>query len=256
MLQIAPALQVSLARSEDDIRAAQRLRYIVFVQEFGSRGTGVDVLNCLETDSFDNHADHLILRDARQSDTETRGVVGTYRLMTQDHANAAGGFYSASEFDLTPLLVCGKRLLELGRTCLHPEYRRGPGLMLLWQGLADYVAQRGIQLLFGTASFPGTDLTRLQHPISHLHANYLTPQSYRVASWQEQTMPLLPEDRIERKSAMRDTPALIKSYLKLGGTIGQGVYVDEAFNTTDVCLILPTDTASFKPAARPDRPLG
>lgn len=241
MLQNAPSLHVSLARTEDDLRAAQRLRYDVFVTELGGTGDGVDHARRLETDAFDAHADHLLLRDARRLDSDTDGVVGVYRLMTKDHAAAAGRFYSASEFDLSKLVSSGRTLLELGRSCLHPDHRGGAGLLALWQGLAEYVALREIDLLFGTASFHGTDQNRLIQPISHLHAVYLAPENLRVTARMPQTTALLPPDRIDRKTAMRDTPALIKSYLKLGGMIGQGVYVDHAFNTTDVCLILETD---------------
>ncbi|MCI5112954.1 MAG: GNAT family N-acetyltransferase [Marivita sp.] len=247
MLQNAPQLQVSLARTDDDLRAAQRLRYEVFVAELGGDGDGVDHAARLECDDFDAHADHLLLRDLRYGEGGDAPVAGVYRLMTARHAAAAGRFYSASEFDLGPLLDSGLSLLELGRSCLHPDHRGGPALMALWQGLAEYVARQNIDILFGTASFHGTDLTALLNPISHLHAAYLAPEHLRVTSRMGADMALLPPDRIDRKAAMRDTPALIKSYLKLGGTIGQGVFVDHAFNTTDVCLIL--DTARMSSAA-------
>ena len=241
MLQNAPPFHVSLARTEADLHAAQRLRYDVFVAELGGTGAGVDHANRRETDAFDAHADHLLLRDTRRLDSDTDGVVGVYRLMTERHAAAAGRFYSESEFDLTQLKASGRRLLELGRSCLHPDHRGGAGLMALWQGLADYALQNRIEVLFGTASFHGTDLGRLLNPISHLHATYLAPEPLRVTSRMAQPVDLLPPEQVDRKAAMRDTPALIKSYLKLGGTIGQGVFVDHAFNTTDVCLILETD---------------
>lgn len=250
MLQTAPKYQVSLARSEADIRAAQRLRYEVFVDELGGNGDEIDHVAQIEADAFDAHADHLLLRDLRGDPDD---VIGVYRLMTEAHAKAAGRFYSANEFDLTPLLSSGLTLLELGRSCLRPAHRGGPALMALWQGLAGYVADRGIDILFGTASFHGTDLTALQQPISHLHAAYLAPEPLRVTSTMRPQPDLLPPEQIDRKAAMRDTPALIKSYLKLGGAIGQGVYVDAAFNTTDVCLILDTKQIY---AGRFDRPAG
>ncbi len=251
MLQNAPSFHVSLAQSEDDIRAAQRLRYDVFVAELGGGGAGVDHTLRLETDCFDSHADHLLLRDTRHPETDTDGVVGVYRLMTQDHAAGAGRFYSASEFDLSLLQHSGRPLLELGRTCLHRDHRGGAGMMALWQGLADYVAARDIEILFGTASFHGTDLTQLRQPISHLHTAYLAPPKLRVTSRMPQSEPILSPEHIDKKAAMRATPALIKAYLKLGGTIGQGVFVDHAFNTTDVCLILETsqlDSAALRRA--------
>lgn len=253
MLQNAPQFQVSLARSPHEIRAAQRLRYEVFVAELGGDGAGVDHRERLETDTFDAHADHLILRDVHRLDSETDGIVGVYRLMTAQHADAAGGFYSASEFDLTSLIESGLTLLELGRSCLHPDHRGGAALMALWQGLADYVRDARIDVLFGTASFHGTDGEALQHPISHLHETYLAPEHLRPRTIQSNDMTLLPSAQIDRKAAMRDTPALIKSYLKLGGTIGQGVFVDHAFNTTDVCLILETTNLSASTIGRPPR---
>lgn len=253
MLQSATPFQVSLARSEAEIRAAQRLRYDVFVSEFGSDGDGVDHENRLETDAFDAHADHLLLRDTRLNDGATDRIVGVYRLMTQTQADRAGGFYSASEFDLTPLETSGLSLLELGRSCLHPDYRGGAALMALWRGVAEYVSDRGIELLFGTASFRGTDAAALQHPISDLHRRFLAPPDLRVTSRMKREIALLPAERIDRKSAMRDTPALIKSYLKLGGFIGQGVYVDHAFNSVDVCVILKASDLDPSLLLRPDR---
>ncbi|MCR9107880.1 GNAT family N-acyltransferase [Marivita sp. XM-24bin2] len=253
MLQNAPQFQVSLARSPHEIRAAQRLRYEVFVAELGGDGPGVNHTERLEIDDFDAHADHLLLRDMHRPDSEADGIVGVYRLMTAQHAAAAGGFYSASEFDLTALTESGLTLLELGRSCLHPDHRGGAALMPLWQGLADYVRDNQIDLLFGTASFHGTDLDAVRHPVSHLHATYLAPEHLRPYTIQPTDMTLLPPHQIDRKAAMRDTPALIKSYLKLGGTIGQGVFVDHAFNTTDVCLILETTNLSSSNIGRSPR---
>lgn len=253
MLQIASPYQVSLARSEDEIRAAQRLRYEVFVAGLGGDGDGVDHDHRLETDAFDAHADHLVLRDARATDPETDGIIGVYRLMMQDHADRAGDFYSATEFDLTPLRTSGLRLLELGRTCLHRDHRGGAALMALWRGLAEYISAHRIDLLFGTASFHGTDVARLQHPLSDLHHRFLAPPELRVTSRMADPVALLPPDRIDRKRAMRDTPALIKSYLKIGGMIGQGVYVDHAFNTTDICVLVKASELDPAQLSRPDR---
>ncbi|WP_439122484.1 GNAT family N-acetyltransferase [Marivita sp.] len=254
MLQNAPQFQVSLARSDQDIRAAQRLRYEVFVAELGGDGKGVDHTQRLETDAFDAYADHLLLRDLRRPDRERDGVVGVYRLMRDQHAAKAGRFYSSFEFDLSPLQNKNLTLLELGRSCIHPNNRGGAALMALWQGLSDYVAQHEIDVLFGTASFHGTNQTALRNAISNLHADYLAPEHLRVTSRMSCDHTMLPKNQIDRKAAMRDTPALIKSYLKLGGTIGQGVFVDHAFNTTDVCLILEIAKLSPRALTRANRP--
>lgn len=240
MLADVSPLHVSVAQSAEDIRAAQRLRYDVFVDELGGDGPLVDHKNRLEVDAFDPFADHLILRDDRYLDGPTHGVVGVYRVMTRQHAKAAGRFYSADEFDLSVLVNSSLSLLELGRSCLHPDVRSGPGLMTLWQGLAAYVAAHGIDVLFGVASFHGTDQQRLRNALSHLHHAYLAPPQLRVTSTTPDALRILAPGEVDRKSAMRDTPALIKSYLKLGGFIGQGVFIDHAFNTTDVCMLLDT----------------
>ncbi|MBY6005624.1 GNAT family N-acetyltransferase [Salipiger bermudensis] len=235
---------VRLARDEADLRAAQRLRYEVFVAELGGGGALVDHAERLERDRFDPFFDHLILTDARREDA----VVGVYRLLRDDQAEAAGQFYSEDEYDLAPLRASGRRLLELGRSCLHPEYRGGTAMMHLWNALADYVRSHGIEILFGTASFHGTDVAALAQPLSLLHHRHLAPEPLRVRSKRFQSMDLLPEPEIDRRAAMRDVPALIKGYLRLGGVVGEGAFVDHAFNTTDICLVMDTARLNEKAA--------
>lgn len=235
----APQFQVRFAANSDDIAAAQRLRYDVFVAELGADGPLVDHAARREIDAFDAYADHLLLHDKTRPAGET--VVGVYRLLSQQGAAAAGQFYCAAEFDLTPLQQSGQRLLELGRSCLHPAYRGGGAMLLLWQALAQYVQQQQIDILFGVASFHGTDLEALAAPLGLLAQRHLAPPHLRVraiGAGARDPAPLA-EGKIDRLAAMRQTPALIKAYLRLGGVVGAGVYLDTAFNTTDVCLILP-----------------
>ena len=232
-----PSFSVFLAESERDLLEAQSLRYEVFVRELGATGEGVDHQARIEKDRFDQFSDHLLLRD------DTKGmVVGVYRLLREDQAERAGCFYTESEFDLSKLKVGGRRLLELGRSCLHRDYRGGIAMFHLWNALTDYVTSHGIEVLFGTASFHGTDAEKLAEPLSMLYHNHLAPEALRVHALSDhyQTMSLRCPEDIDRKSAMKQVPALIKAYLRLGGTVGDGAYVDHAFNTTDVCLILDT----------------
>lgn len=247
----APRFEARLAETDADRRAAQRLRYEVFVAELGGDGEMVDHAARLERDSFDAHAEQLLLIDrARGDDAETQ-VVGVYRLMTQDAAARAGQFYSESEYDLARLRASGRKLLELGRSCLHRDYRGGTAMLHLWTALADLVQARGIELLFGVASFHGTDLERLAAPLSLLHARHLAPEPLRVRARAAcfQAMDLVPAERLDRRAAMREVPALIKSYLRLGGVVGEGAFIDHAFNTTDVCLILDTEEMKARPRA-------
>jgi putative hemolysin len=237
--------ETRLARSSADLAQAQRLRYRVFVAELGGSGAGVDHASGLERDEFDAHAEHLLLIDrARPADQ----VVGVYRLMDEAAAARAGGFYSAAEYDLSALTGSGRRLLELGRSCLDVGYRGGAGMLHLWSALAAIVEARGIEVLFGVASFHGSDLKALAEPLSALAQWHLAPPELRPRSRVYQPMDLVPAERIDRARAMLAVPALIKAYLRLGGFVGDGAYVDQAFNTTDVCLVL--DRARTRPRQR------
>ena len=236
-----------IATTDSDLKAAQRLRYDVFVEELGGEGTMVDHDARLERDRFDPFFDHLVLRD------EARNlIVGVYRLLRGDQARRAGQFYSEDEYDLGVLKSSGRNLLELGRSCVHRDYRGGMALFHLWNGLSEYVAAHGIEVLFGVASFHGTDVAALAQPLSLLHQNHLAPPDLRVRAREAhfQTMNLVPGTAIDRRQAMIDTPSLIKAYLRLGGYVGEGAFVDHAFNTTDVCLVMDTARMNSKHARR------
>ncbi|KIC27474.1 GNAT family N-acetyltransferase [Leisingera sp. ANG-M6] len=235
MADTIPEFSVKIAETEEELRAAQALRYDVFVRELGGGGEMVDHEAGLERDRFDPYFDHMLVTDVAKG-----AVVGVYRLLRDDQAARAGQFYSEDEYDLTLLKASGRRLLELGRSCLHPDYRGGMAMFHLWSGLADYVEQHGIEVLFGVASFHGTDPQALANPLAMLHHNHLAPPDLRVRSKAFQSMDLVGVGDLDRKRAMVETPALIKAYLRLGGFVGEGAYIDRAFNTTDVCLVLDT----------------
>ncbi len=242
-----PDFEIRLASGPDDLRAAQRLRYQVFVEELGGDGSLVDHGARLEADRFDPYQDHLLLIDRARPG---RPVVGAYRLLSEAGARRAGGYYSEAEYDLEPLRGSGRRLLELGRTCLDPAYRGGAAMYHLWRGLADYVRRTGVEVLFGVASFHGTDSTALAQPLSFLHYRHRAPEALRVRARPPHglAMDLLSESAVDRRVAMLHTPALIKAYLRLGGAVGDGAWIDHAFNTTDVCLVM--DTARMNPRQR------
>lgn len=237
-----------LASSAEDITAAQRLRYEVFVAELGGDGPLVDHAARLERDAYDPFFDHLVLVDNRRDPAGLDHVIGAYRVLPGERRAAAGQFYSESEYDLTPLLVSGRRLLELGRSCVHADHRGGAAMFHLWNGLAEYVLERGIEVLFGVASFHGTDISTLAAPLSWLHHHHLAPPEMRVSArpMQRQEMALIPPDQLDRKAAMAATPALIKAYLRLGGFVGDGAWIDRSFNTTDVCLVMDTGRMSAR----------
>ena len=233
-------LSVRLAETDRDLLAAQRLRYKVFVEELGGQGTGIDHQERLERDAFDPYCEHLLLVDERRNTETLEDVVGVYRLLDEEGAERAGRYYTDAEYDLAPLKNSGRKLLELGRSCLHADHRGGTGMLQLWQGLGQFVEAQAIEVLFGVASFHGTNAAALTEPLSLLHHRYLAPDEMRVRSRNYQQMNLMAEDQIDRVSALRATPALIKAYLRLGGYVGDGAYVDHDFNTTDVCLVMDT----------------
>ena len=245
-----PRFTIRLAQSEADLLGAQRLRYRVFVEELGSDGALVDHHMRFERDRFDTVSHHLILIDEARQAKAPDHVVGVYRFMDQDGAARAGQFYSEDEYDLEILKSGGRRLLELGRSCIHRDFRGGLAMFHLWAGLARYVKEHEIEILFGVASFHGTDITRLAQSLSLLHHRHLAPPELRVRAIKSafQRMDLLPEAGIDRRAAMVQVPALIKAYLRMGGSLGEGAFVDHAFNTTDVCLVM--DTARLSPAAQ------
>ena len=244
-------LNVRLARSEEDRRSAERLRYKVFVEELGGDGPLVDHDNRFERDNFDPIYDQLVLVDDRLDTEGLEHVVGVYRLL-MDECATEHGFYSEGEYDLAVLRSSGRRLLELGRSCVAPEHRGGLGLHMLWKGLADYVRQHQAEVLFGVASLHGTSIESLALPLSHLHNAFLAPPDLRVRAVEHayQPMDLVPPAEIDRVAAMRAVPPLIKSYLRLGGFVGDGAFVDHAFNTTDICLVMDTAQMNMRALAR------
>ena len=242
------SFELRLAQTDRDLQAAQRLRYQVFVTELGGDGPMVDHHARLERDEFDSIFDHLILVDPRRDAVALDDVVGVYRLLPGDRVTATGRFYSEKEYDLSALKSSGRRLLELGRSCVHPDYRGSAAMYHLWTGLADYVAAHDIEVLFGVASFHGTDAAALAQSLAYLHHHHLAPKALRVHARPDhfQAMDVLPIDQLDRTLAMAGTPALIKAYLRLGGFVGEGAWIDHAFNTTDVCLLMDTDQMSDK----------
>lgn len=241
-------LVVRLARDERDLRAAQRLRYRVFVEELGGSGGLIDHKARLEIDAFDAVFDHLLLIDPTRSATDLADVVGVYRLLRSDKLTGAARFYSEDEFDLTALRATGRRLMELGRSCVDPDFRGGTAMLLLWNAVADYVLDNGVEIMFGPASFHGTDLAALAQPLSYLHNNHLAPPALRVSARAaaRAQMDTVPPDQIDKRAALAAIPPLIKAYLRLGGYVGDGAWVDHAFNTTDVCVVMDTHAMSAR----------
>jgi putative hemolysin len=224
-------LKVELALSTSDVRAAQRLRYQVFAEEMGAQVNGREP--GLDEDFFDPWCEHLLVRDC-----DTGGVVGTYRILTAERARQLGAFYSETEFDLTRLLLLRPRMVEIGRACVDARYRSGPAIMLLWQGLAQFMRERSYEYLIGCASVSMQDGgVNAQRVYEHIQPRHLAPIEYRVFPRHR----LAPRDGTvpPAGSGPVRVPSLLKGYLRLGAWIGGEPAWDPDFNTADLFVFLP-----------------
>ena len=227
MSRAEPRLAVSLARSAAEIADAQRLRYKIFAEELGARINGADGH---DADEFDAYCDHLIVRD-----DDTLRVVGTYRILPPHRARDAGRLYSDGEFDLARLAHLRPSLIEIGRSCVHRDYRSGAAILLLWAGLAQYMKANGYRHLIGCASAPLADGGMLAARLRDELQAHLSDAEYRV-------FPRLPfpHQRLEH-AAICEMPPLIKGYLRIGARVCGEPAWDPDFNTADFLLWLSLD---------------
>lgn len=240
------ALEVRLAETEAEVEAAQRLRYRVFYEEMAAIPSPAMREARRDFDHFDEFCDHLLVIDRERAEEDGQpAVVGTYRLLREVDAKRAGGYYTASEFDLSPMLAhqpAGANLLELGRSCVLKAYRSKPATMqLLWRGLMVYLTRFSIDLMFGCASFSGTDPQALALPLSYLHHFHAMPEAMRVRAIPSQyvDMNLMAKDAVDPKEAIRALPPMLKGYLRAGVFVGDGAVIDRQFHTTDVFIYCP-----------------
>lgn len=242
-------LTLRLAQTAEEIRACQRLRYRVFYEELAARASAEAQATRLDADRFDAICDHLLVilagsggaaAGTAMADGE---LVGTYRLLRQEVAEANGGFYTQGEFDIAPLIARhpGLRFLELGRSCVLAPYRTKPVVELLWQGIWDYVRAHRLDVMFGCASLEGAEVSAHDLSLSFLAREFQAPPEWRVTALSERRLDMrrLPPHLIDPKAALRALPPLIKGYLRLGCYIGDGAVLDRQFDTTDVLIVLP-----------------
>ena len=231
-------LDVRLAGSPEEIAAAQALRYQIFYEEMGAQPTLAMRAHRRDIDDYDHVCDHLLVIDHGLDGRPE--VVGTYRLLRQQVAERHRGFYSAGEYDLSPLLAsAGGQLLELGRSCVAPEHRNSTTISLLWRGIATYLAQHRISHMFGCASLHGTDPAQHAAELSYLVHHHLAPPALRARALDHAPMDLLPAGSYDVKAAQRALPPLVKGYLRVGAVVGDGAFVDRQFNTVDVFVLMP-----------------
>ncbi len=224
-----PTLQISWALNAQEICEAQRLRYAVFAEEMGAQlalnSSGLDI------DEFDAYCDHLLVRDQ-----ESLQVVGTYRVLPPHKAREIGRLYSDSEFDLTRLNHLRPKLVEVGRSCVHADYRSGAVIMALWSGLAQYMRLHQYEIMLGCASIPMADG-------GHFAASLFNSLKIeQMAPIENHAFPLIPLPLERLNGGLEvEPPPLIKGYLKLGAKICSAPAWDPQFNTADVLTILRLD---------------
>jgi putative hemolysin len=240
-------LHLRLAETEAEVRASQALRYRVFVEEMAAKASPQMLAEQREFDNFDPYCDHMLIFDTSVAEGPGR-VVGTYRLMRREQARLAGGFYTATEYDISRLLALPGDVMELGRSCVDRAYRTGANMQLLWRGLAAYAFHFDVDVLFGCGSLHGVDPEALALQLSYLYHHHLAPEELRVRALDERYLDMrqLPPEQVDVKVALQELPPLVKGYLRLGGFVGDGAVVDYEFNTTDVCVIVNPRTATEK----------
>ena len=221
-----PRLHVGLAQCESEIREAQKLRYRIFAEELGARLPtrlpGIDI------DLYDPYCEHLIVRD------EANGrIVGTYRILSPQSAKRTGGYYSENEFDLTRLQLLREGMVEIGRSCIDPDYRSGGTIALLWSGLAHYMTQGGYRTLIGCASIGMADGGHIAANLYRRLGEHMAPPEYRVFP----RHPLPVEQLFNGQPA--ELPPLIKGYLRANAYVGGEPAWDPDFNTADLLIMMP-----------------
>ena len=221
-----PAFKIEWANSLSEVKEAQRLRYKVFAEEMGANLAQNE--QGLDVDEFDAYCDHLLIRDQ-----DSLKVVGTYRVLPPHKAKEIGRLYSDSEFDLTRLDHLRPKLVELGRSCVHQDYRSGAVIMALWSGLAQYMQKNGYEIMLGCASIPMADG-------GHFAASlYNSLGNDQMAPVEFHAFPklALPLDKLNGGLEV-EAPPLIKGYLKLGAKICSAPAWDPDFNTADLLTML------------------
>lgn len=237
----------------------------MFYEELGAKPQGEAAELAIDRDRFDAICDHLVVVQRANTTGENAimlaegELIGTYRLLRQEVAEAHGGFYTQGEFDITPLIRAHPhlRFLELGRSCVLKPFRTKPVVELLWQGIWNYVRSHNLHVMLGCASLEGTN------PDEHALALSFLAQAAPPPEWNVRALPSryvemkrVPASEMDQRKALKDLPPLIKGYLRLGCYIGDGAVIDSQFNTTDVLIILPVSAINPRYFAHFGQPNG
>lgn len=233
-------LSLKIADCDREIKAAQRLRYDVFYTELGAQPTPDQAHQRLDFDVYDTLCDHLLVID--NNAPSDRNIIGTYRMLTQSRADTAQiQFYTETEFDISKLRSVSSKIMEISRSCIHPDYRGRHAINMLWRGIAQYVFQHDIDYLVGCPSFFKTTPTAEQDVLAYLNAFHACPESIRPRALDQHYVPLpqKPKDEINQRDLFKKVPALLKGYLRIGAMVGDGIFIDTRFNCFDIAVVMP-----------------
>ena len=240
---------VKLVEKKSELKKAQSLRYSVFYKEKKALPSLAKKILCLDYDRIDKFADHLIVIDKTQKDFKNK-IIGTYRLTRGDVGISFGGLYTSAEFNLSNILNSynHSQILELGRSCVHKDYRNGFIMNLLWKAIAEYIKLYDIKILLGCASFPGTDINKFSNELSYLRENFSLPDDLSVVSLDENIFHTHSTDNtnLNKLRTFAKLPPLIKGYLRVGGKVSSSYYIDYNFNTIDLCVVVKTSSINKK----------
>lgn len=219
---------IKLAETEKERNGLFRLRYFDLLQYYNE-----SYVNETEEDKdeYDEYCDHLIIVDKKKDE-----IVGTYRLIKSEHLTTLKNFLTEKEFNLDPLKKYN--ILEVGRAVVKEEYRSGVVIMLLWKAVINYAIDNGVDFMVGTASFQGVDPSLYADAFAYMGDNYLSPEEIRCEVNHESCFPLKLKEDYSAFEAKKQMPPLVKGYLNLGATIGNGVFADIPFNSLDVLIVL------------------
>ncbi|MCL2369223.1 MAG: GNAT family N-acetyltransferase [Alphaproteobacteria bacterium] len=234
--------EVRLTRSSEERRQVRNLRYRVFCEEEGAHATEEQKALMEEYDSYDRFAEYMAV-------FHNGKVVGTYRIINREAAEKLGGFYTETEYNISKLKRVKGNIIEMSRACIDIDYRDSLAVRLLWMGLANYILENKVVLVFGVSSFVGTKPVEFAQCFSYLYYNHLAPVSLRPTVLPEKMgtvdrsqtkMNILPRSHVDEKLAWQEMTPILKGYMRLGAKVGKGIFVDEPFNSCDVFTFMKT----------------
>ena len=225
---ISGNILVKLADTLEEYNQVYKLRYQELLLEYNQEKQMEDEI---DKDEYDEVCDHLIAID-----TNLNQVIGTYRLIKKSHLKQLKTFLTETEFNIYPLKKY--EILELGRAVVKSNYHDGVTISMLWRGVIQYALSQEVDVMIGTASFHGIDPTVYKETLAYLYDNHLSTEDIRCYANKDSYSPLKMIDEYDIQIAKKQMPPLIKGYLNLGATIGDGVYIDKEFNSCDVLIVL------------------